>query len=377
MKYRMYLRRQAVLLTIAGFALLVAASTITYVVARPSPTDQPVLTLGGAKATGGQARGASGYTYHRSTGPDRTEIMDSAGQPVAIMTDGARTAHIYGPSRTFEEPSFTDAKIETDMWVRLAPQAWHAGAEQQRWFIDWLAAARRDRSPDVLAIAFEYIDGAPAKKDNQGQQYSGDASFGPPDPADPDGRQERSDFYDYLGLPWTFLDGKLGAPEPQRKLALDCSGYLRMVYGHRLGYPLRGTNTPGDGLPRRAYAMAELGPGVQLMPNSGQRAREIDRLLPGDLVFFNAQPIPNRQIDHSRHIPGLDDGGHHDHLPAGPRQTVPPWATSPAHPPGRVGYWPAGGSPPAGSDRPHTKGSRGWRLFRRPGRHRLVRGQAG
>ena len=310
MKFRTYFTR-SVLLTIAGLALLVSASMITYVVARPSPADQPVLTLGGARAAGGPTRGASGYTYQRSTAPDRTEITDSSGEPVAIMTDGARTAHIHGPSRTFEEPRFTDAKVETDMWVRLAPQAWHAGAEQETWFIDWLAAARNDRSPDVLATAFEYVDGAPVKKDNQGQQYSGDASFGPPDPLDPDGRAERSDFYDYLGIPWTFPDGKIETPGPDRKLALDCSGFLRMVYGHRLGYPLRDTNTPGDGLPRRAFAMAQFGPGVQLMPNSGQRARGIDRLLPGDLVFFNSEPIPAPQVEHSGIYLGLDDSGHH------------------------------------------------------------------
>ncbi|SCG72552.1 C40 family peptidase [Micromonospora inositola] len=311
MDYRTYLRRPTVLLTVAGFALLIVASAIIYVVARPSPSDQPVLTLGGAKAAEGSALGASGYTYHRSTGPDRTEIIDSSGQPVATMTDGARTVQLNGPSRTFEEPRFTDAKIDTNVWVRLAPQAWHAGAEQEKWFTDWLVAARQDRSPDVLAIAFEYVDGAPVKKDNQGQQYSGDASFGPPDPLDPDGRAERSDFYDYLEMPWTFLDGKLGMPDPERKLSLDCSGFLRMVYGHRLGYPLRGSNTPGEGLPRRATAMAAVGPGVQLMPNSGQRARGMDRLLPGDLVFFNAQPIPSGQIDHSGIYLGLDDGGHH------------------------------------------------------------------
>ncbi|MGC5020161.1 NlpC/P60 family protein [Micromonospora sp. DT47] len=341
MKYRRYLRTRAALLSIAGFAMLVAASTVTYVVARPSPTDQPVLTLGAAKASGGQARGASGYTYQRSTGPDRTEIIDSSGEPVAIMTDGARTAHIDGPPRTFEEPRFTDAKIETKMWVRLTPQAWHAGAEQEKWFIDWLAAARKDRSPDVLAIAFEYVDGAPVKKDNQGQQYSGDASFGPPDPADPDGRQERSDFYDYLGLPWSFLDGKAAVPEPQRALALDCSGYLRMVYGHRLGYPLLGTNTPGEGLPRRAYAMAEVGPGVQLMPNSGQRTRGIDRLLPGDLLFFNAQPIPNRQIDHSGIYLGIDDGGHHRFISSRSQTDGPTMGDLSGEPLlDGVGYWP-------------------------------------
>ncbi|WP_446220293.1 C40 family peptidase [Micromonospora sp. IBHARD004] len=339
MSYRTHLRRPA-LLSIAGLVLLIAASTLTYVVARPSPADEPVLTLGAAKA-GGQARGASGFTYQRSTQPDRTEIIDSSGKPVAIMTDAARTAHIYGPSRTFEEPRFTDAKIETDVWVRLAPQPWHAGAEQEQWFIDWFAAARRDRSPDVLAIAFEYVDGAPVKRDNQGQQYSGDASFGPPDLTDPDGRQERSDFYDYLGQAWSFLDGKSEMPEPQRELALDCSGFLRMVYGHRLGYPLRGTNTPGDGLPRRAYAMAGFGPGVELMPNSGQRARGIDRLLPGDLVFFNAQPVPTGQIDHSGIYLGIDDGGHHRFISSRSQTDGPTMGDLSGAPLlDGVGYWP-------------------------------------
>ncbi|WP_230688796.1 NlpC/P60 family protein [Micromonospora sp. WMMD558] len=306
-----YLRRPTVLLTMVGFALLIVASTVAYVVLRPSPGDQPQLTLGGAQAADDTALGASGYTYQRSTSPDRTEIIDSTGEPVAIMTDGARTVQMYGPSRTFEEPQNTASKVESKYWVRLAPRPYHAGAEKEEWFTDWLSAARHDRSPDVLAIAMEYIEGAPVKKDNQGQQYSGDASFGPLDPLDPDGRAEKSDFYDYLGLTWTFLDGKAVVPEPDRLLALDCSGYLRMVYGHRLDFPLLGTNTPGEGLPRRAYAMAEFGPGVQLMPNSGHRARGLDRLLPGDLLFFNAGPVVDGHIEHSGIYLGIDDSGHH------------------------------------------------------------------
>ncbi|WBB68050.1 NlpC/P60 family protein [Micromonospora sp. WMMD812] len=311
MNYRTYFRRPSVLLTIAGVALLVVASAITYVVVRPSPGDQPVLTLGSGKSAQSQARGSSGFSYHRLTAPDRTQITDSSGHPVATMTDGARTVQLYGPLRTFEEPRYTAAKVETNVWARLAPQEWRAGAEHEKWFTDWLAAARNDRSPDALAIAMEYTDESPVKKDNQGQQYSGDASFGPLDPLDPDGRAEKSDFYDYLGVPWSFLDGKNVVPEPERVLALDCSGFLRMVYGHRLGYPLLGTNNPGEGLPRRAYAMAEVGPGVQLMPNSGQRARGLDRLLPGDLLFFNAGPVVGANIEHSGIYLGIDDSGHH------------------------------------------------------------------
>lgn len=327
MNYWTSSRRRMTMLTVAGLAVLVGASTITYVAARPSPADEPVITLGttnasespaaggsGSPAPGGSGSPApdgSGYGYRRSTSPDRTEIISSSGHPVAIMTDGARTAHIYGPSRTFEEPRFTNTTVETNFWVRLAPQTWHAGAEKEPWFTDWFATARTDRSPDVLAVAAEYLDGAPAKKDKEGRQYTGDASFGPKDPSDPDGRAERSDFYDYLGVPWTFPDGKKGVPEPARKLALDCSGYLRMVYGYRLGYPLRVTNTPGEGLPRRAQAMADFGPGVQLMPNTGGRARGLDRLLPGDLLFLNAGPMLDGHIEHSGIYLGVDDRGNH------------------------------------------------------------------
>lgn len=314
MDYRELSRRRTTQLTIAVFVLLAVAGTTAYTVVRPSPGDQPVITLGEGSSSRSPARGQGGYSYRRLTAPNRTEIVDASGETVAIMTDGARTANIYGRSRTFREPRFTKAVVDTEVWVRLAPRVWQAGAEKQEWFTKWLAAAREDRSPDVLAIAMEYTHGAPAKKDGDGLQFSGDASFGPLAPWDPDGREEASDFYDYLGVPWAFPDGKKEVPERERFLALDCSGYLRMVYGYRLGYPLRGTNTAGEGLPRRAYAMAELGPGVQLMPNTGVRARGLDRLLPGDLLFFNAGPVVDAHIEHSGIYLGVDDRGHHRFL---------------------------------------------------------------
>lgn len=310
MNYRTYSRSQTALLTIATFALVVAATTFTYVAARSSTADQLVLTLGAAGGPAGPVT-ESGFSYRRLTAPDRTEIIDPDGKPVATMTDGARTAHVYGPPRTFAEPRFTTAKIHTNHWVRLAPKEWQAGAEKQKWFTDWLTAARDDRSADVLAVAMEYTYISAPKKDKHGRQYSGDAAFGPLSDSDPDGRAENSDFYDYLGVPWSFPDGKNEQPSASHILSLDCSGFLRMVYGYRMGYPLRGTNTAGDGLPRRAFAIAAMGPGTLLMPNSGKRALELDRLLPGDLLFFNAGPVQGANIEHSGMYLGVDDRGHH------------------------------------------------------------------
>jgi cell wall-associated NlpC family hydrolase len=157
----------------------------------------------------------------------------------------------------------------------------------------------------------EYTYGAVPKKDANGLQYTGDAAFGPLSDIDPDGRAENSDFYDYLGLPWTFSDGRKEKPSPTHLHSLDCSGFVRMVYGYRMGYPLRGTNTAGVGLPRQAHAIAGAGPGVLLMPNTGKRARELDRLLPGDMLFFNAGPVQGANIEHMGIYLGVDDRGHH------------------------------------------------------------------
>ncbi|SCL16406.1 C40 family peptidase [Micromonospora inyonensis] len=309
MNYRTYSQTQAALVTLAAFALLTGAGFVTYLVARPS-TDRIVLSLGAAAVPQSMVRTDTGYSYRRLSAPGRTQIVDASGQVLATMTDGARTVHLHGPERIFAEPRFTKAKVHTDLWVRLAPKEWYAGAEQDAWFTTWFGKARADRSPDVLGVAMEYTYVSSPKKDAQGRQYSGDAAFGPLSDSDPDGRAENSDFYDYLGISWTFPDKK-EKPAAAHIRSLDCSGFLRMVYGYRLGYPLRGTNEAGPGLPRRAYAMASVGPGAQLMPNTGKRARDLDRLLPGDLLFFNAGPVQGANIEHSGMYLGVDDRGHH------------------------------------------------------------------
>jgi cell wall-associated NlpC family hydrolase len=276
--------------------------------------DNPPDT-GVAAPSGVQRHTAIGhtYTFNRVAAPDRTVVRDARGTIVATFTDGARTVSLTGPERRFSEPSTTPAVVRTTTWVRLAPTPWHVGAQHAAWFEPWFQKALRDRSPDVLAITTQYLDGKPALSED-GVRYAGNASFGPLDPnipyGDADFRREQSDFYDYLGIPWHFDDGVTEHPEAKRYGAVDCSGYIRLVYGYRLGYPLRSDNDGGTQLPRRAVAMATVGPGVVVIPNEGTRPTDIGPLQPGDLVFFDIDRRDGPQIDHAGIYLGLDTQGH-------------------------------------------------------------------
>jgi hypothetical protein len=304
---------QRLLLGVAGAVLIAVVGIV--VVARQMNGSSPVAA--GAPADGLPDAGAAvpvadgEYKFARLDDPPRTAVQNGNGQTLAVFTDGARTVRLTGPARTFSEPEHTSATITTTAWIRLAPREWKQRAENEDWFRPWLEKAMTSRDGDVLATAMQYITGARRQKNEDGLQVAGDAQFGPLSKIDPDGRAENSDFYDYLGVSWSFPDGKKEKPSATHLRALDCSGFLRMVYGYRLGYPLRGTNTEGVGLPRRAYAMAEFGPGVQLMPNTGRQATGIDRLQPGDLLFFNAGPVQNAHIEHSGLFLGQDSAGHY------------------------------------------------------------------
>ncbi|SBT47666.1 NlpC/P60 family protein [Micromonospora narathiwatensis] len=287
-------------------AVVVVAGVMVAVALRPSAPVAPA-----AIETAGPADPSGELTYTRLDRPARTQVQDAAGRVLAMFTDKSRTVRISGPERTFREPRFTQATVTTDAWIRLAPKPWAEGAEQAAWFRPWLTKQVQDTSPDALAIAMDYLDGAPARKDAKGVQYAGDASFGPLAPNDPDGRAENSDFYDYMGVSWDFPDGKHERPDKAHLRSLDCSGFIRMVYGYRMKYPLLGKNIKGPGLPRRAYAMAELGPGTLLIPNTSKPARDYDLLQEGDLVFFSHGEEAGPTIQHSGIFIGVDDSGHH------------------------------------------------------------------
>ncbi|GAA0924459.1 NlpC/P60 family protein [Virgisporangium aurantiacum] len=253
-------------------------------------------------------------TYQRVADPNRTIAKDAAGRTVAVFTDGARSVRLSGPVRRFAEPKFTTATVTTDAWIRLAPQEWKAGEEKAAWYKPWITAALADKAPDALAVAMQYVQGAPEQKDAKGVRFAGDADFGPFSETDPDGRAENSDFFDYLGIQYQFSDGGRSQPQADRNGDLDCSGFVRIVYGYRLGYPVRSQNTAGAGLPRRAFAMSQFGPGVAIAADKGTQVRDFNRMQNGDLVFFNLDPSDGTQADHSGIYLGVDDAGHHRFL---------------------------------------------------------------
>ncbi|MGV0745180.1 NlpC/P60 family protein [Mycolicibacterium sp. XJ870] len=249
--------------------------------------------------------------YQRLANPPRTVVTDRAGRVVAMLTDGARTANVVGPTRRFAEPSTTSASVTTQSWVRILPHAWMHGAEQEPWFRPWLDTALHDRSPDVLAAASQYLPGSPEHVDAQGHRYCGDARYGKLD-VNVDGRVERSDFYDYLGLPWTFPDGGVGLPDPARSGAVDDSGFVRLVFGYRSAMPLRAAGSDdgaAGGIPRGTGDIAAESPGTVVVPDRGLPVSDFGLLQPGDLVFFNTDP--DRRVDHVGIYLGVDDGDHH------------------------------------------------------------------
>ncbi|MCC3775120.1 C40 family peptidase [Streptomyces sp. UNOB3_S3] len=276
----------------------------------PAP---PVRTIGGpASKAAGKTTAPGERRFERLASPARTVVRSADGSVLATFTDSARTAVLTGPSRTFTEPTYTSAKVTSDSWVRLLPEKWREGAEKAPWFKEWFASQLGSQEPDIFAFSMEYLDGAPQKKDAHGIPYAGDAQFGPLNPNGSEAgdlRLEQSDFYDYLGIPYTFRDGTVEKPETQRFRAMDCSGFVRTVFGYRARYPLLGKDIKGDGLPRTANGMARLAPGVPVLELTGKRPAAIDKLQPGDLVFFDIDKRTGERLDHVGIYLGLDTDG--------------------------------------------------------------------
>ena len=227
----------------------------------------------GAVVAIGQAHPASTrYNFVRLDGPPRTAVLDENARLVATFTDGARTAVLSGQIRTFADPQRTSATVTTTNWVRLAPQPWHAGAERDSWFRPWLDQELGDRGPDVLAVATQYAAFA---------HYADDA-----------------DFNDFLGV--TYKGAK---PRKDRLGDVDSAGYVRLVYGYRLGYPIG-----AGGLPRTPQEMPAAPLGAAVATNAVGSPQPRFLAQPGDLLLFSTDGNKST-VDHVGIYLGVDDAG--------------------------------------------------------------------
>ncbi len=246
---------------------------------------------------------ASTITLKRVANPDRT-LAYQDGRLIATFTLGARSVTLAGASRRFHESSASHA-VTTTTWVRLLERPFAGRVD-----LTWLARARADTSPDVLALGMQYVRSAPVIADASGRRIAGDASYGP---LLADGtREEGSDFNDYLGVTWDYGTTQ-DAAEARQLWSLDCSGFVRMVYGYRLGVPLSLQATAGA-LPRRARDIASSGPGVVIVGDAGAQVTTFRSLAAGDLVFFDAAADDGTAIDHVGVYLGRDAAGHHRFL---------------------------------------------------------------
>lgn len=236
------------------------------------------------------------WTVRRLSSPARVRVRDGAGRLLATFTRGARTVTLLGPRRTFSEPATTRAVVSHRTWVRLLPTPF-SGKVPLRWLRRELA----DRSPDVLAIALAYTTGRPTVTDSAGTLLSSDAGYGPLLSGT---RQEGSDFNDYLGVTWAY-GSQTDPPESDQRGDLDCSGFVRMVYGYREGEPLA-LSPDGHGLPRRSFEMLQSAPGVVTIPDRGT-VPSVRKLLPGDLLFWAADG--GQTVSHVGVYLGRDSAG--------------------------------------------------------------------
>ena len=238
------------------------------------------------------------YTCRHLLEPDRVEVRDTDYRILATFTNGAYTVVLAGPRRKFDEGK---ASVAHAKWVRTCPVPFE-GKVDHAW-LERALAANVARVPDVLAIAMQYIRDAPPIVEGE-LQIAGDARYGP---GTEENRQEGSDFNDYLGVTWMYPDEPDDPPEPEQFRCLDCSGYIRMIWGYRHKLPGAGyedrvplsfaSKSDHSRIPRRAYQIYKSGPGVIIIPR-GEQVTDFSRLGIGDLVFFDADTEDGPQIDH-------------------------------------------------------------------------------
>ncbi|MDI1478396.1 hypothetical protein [Polyangium sp. y55x31] len=228
---------------------------------------------------------APSSTFKFTTSGDVTTAR-IGGDDVAWFTKGAYTVRMIGPPRTFD-PGAPAPLVTTTTWIRTLDAPFDAAATSSQDLRAWLNAARAANCattmPDILAIAFEYIEGTP---NDAGYEFG-------------------ADFHDYLGIDWDPPDADVRAANPAQLGKLDCSGYMRLVFGERTNFVHDGVRAKiplslheAGAIPRTSREQYRSGPGKILVPfrteppgaerfHGEPTAEELSAIEIGDLVFFD------------------------------------------------------------------------------------------
>lgn len=201
--------------------------------------------------------------------------------------------------------------ITHDTWVRLLPTPFDGNWNES--LADQVRQWATDTTPDALAYAMMYITGAPVvlMPELGNAQVAGQSKYGPLDPVT-GVPIEGADFHDYMNRDWTFPNGETWPAEPDEQGCMDCSGYVRMVYGFQMGLPMvRLTDFDGINLPRITRDIGLSGPGI-IVAQAQDTAPPLTDLRIGDVPHFDADtsdPVPG-QFDHNGIYLGVDTLGH-------------------------------------------------------------------
>ncbi|MET8088208.1 NlpC/P60 family protein [Micromonospora sp. NPDC005237] len=308
-------RSRKVLACATAVAVAVVALIVVWAVRDDSPAGPaagPSDSTRAASTRNKVERLTQRYELVDLDGPERTEVRRRGdGAVVATLTVGARTVVVAGPQRRFTEPAATSAVVESTSWVRIAPRPWQPRPGLDEDLAGWLLDQIEDDSPpvDVLGAAMQYLAAAPDGRNEDGVRHIGDAGFGYVHTTD---ERDGADFYDYLEIPWKFPDTGRVKPSKRWDRQLDCSGYVRLVYGYRFGLPMLNApvNTTVAGLPRTAASMAAYARSVLVAAGRtpSQPPAKLSAVQPGDLVFFALHDDPSL-ITHSGIYIGKDQHG--------------------------------------------------------------------
>ncbi|MFH9295613.1 hypothetical protein [Streptomyces sp. NPDC017520] len=203
----------------------------------------------------------------------------------------------------------TAPTVTHDTWVRVLPEPYDGTWTPE--LADQIRAWAVDSTPDVLAYAMGYITGAPTVTAPAlaGARIMGQALYGP---LDTDGTLiEGADFHDYMGLAWTFPNGETRTAGADEAGCLDCSGFVRMIYGYHMGLPMvRQQNIDGVNLPRITRDIGPNGPGV-IVAQAADAAPPLSDMQIGDVPHFDATTdAVAGQLDHNGIYLGPDTSGH-------------------------------------------------------------------